>query len=414
MNNLSVLKRLGAIVFMGCWLIAGFPIQPAWAAGSLEPKKTIAVVEFAVRGNQLDPQAGAIIADSMTSAIASLGYFALKDRMSLNAIAKMAKNNPFGSIGPIDAETAMQLGKLYGIHGIVTGTVSRLGDRVRVTARLIDTRTGTVLRSGEIEDRDIDAVQVKLNKLVMSVTTTPVSSPQSWRALTVKTEPANAMIRLLNVGQPYQTGIRLPAGAYEIEVSHPGYVTRKASAKIAENDVTLLISLEKALYALTIDVDPPESRIDLVNMLNVRKPYQRGMKLEAGVYQLEMACPGYRTERDTLTITDADVSMVLKLEPQQDSQAAPGGLPPVSTLQTNQAAQPSTQKATPRATRAVAVNRRTSKSAPKGTGGNRANGPNQDAGAGNRANWPNPPAPEGGAFKQGLRKFRDEFKRTFW
>ena len=66
------------------------------------------------------------------------------------------------------------------------------------------------------------------------------------------------------------------------------------------------------------------------------------------------------------------------------------------------------------ATRAVAVNRRTSKPAPKDTGGNRANGPNQDAGAGNRANWPNPPAPEGGAFKQGLRKFRDEFKRTFW
>ncbi|MDG4595789.1 MAG: FlgO family outer membrane protein [Candidatus Contendobacter sp.] len=414
MNNLGVLKRLGAIIFMGCWLIAGFPIPSAWAAGPSESKKTIAVVEFAVRGGDLDPQAGAIIADSITSAIASLGYFALKDRLSLSAIAKIAKNNPFGSIGPIDAETAMQLGKLYGIHGIVTGTVSRLGERVRVTARLIDTRTGTVLRSGEIEDRDIDAVQVKLDKLAMAVTTTPVSPSQSWRVLTVKTEPTNAMVRLLNVGQPYQAGIRLPAGAYEIEVSHPGYVTRKASVKIVENDVSLLIALEKTLYALTIDVQPPESQIHLVNMRNVRQPYLPGMKLEAGVYQLEIACPGYRTEHNTITIADADVSMVLKLEPQSNRPAVPGGPPPTQTLQPSQAAQPPAQKTPPRAPRAVAVNQRPNKPAPKGVAGTRANGPSQDAGVGNRANWPNPPAPEGGAFKQGLRKLRDDFKRAFW
>lgn len=414
MNDLRVLKRLGAIIFMGCWLIAGLIIQPAWAARPSESKKTIAVVEFAVRGGDLDPQAGAIIADSITSAIASLGYFALKDRLSLSAIARMAKNNPFGSIGPVDAETAMQLGKLYGIHGVVTGTVSRLGERVRVTARLIDTRTGTVLRSGEIEDRDIDAVQVKLGQLAMAVTTTPVSSPQSWRALTVKTEPADAIVRLLNVGQPYQAGIRLPAGAYEIEVSHPGHVTRKASVKIADNDVNLLIALEKTLYALTIDVEPPESQIHLVNPRNIRKPYQPGMKLEAGAYQLEIACPGYRTEHNMITIADADVSMVLKLEPQPNGPTVPGGPPPTQTLQASQAAQPPAQKTPPRAPRVVAVNQRPNKPAPKGVAGTRANGPNQDASVGNRANWPNQPVSEAGAFKQGLRKLRDDFKRAFW
>ena len=418
MKNLSVPKRLGAIVFMGCWLIAGFPTRSALAAGLLEPKKTIAVVEFAIRGSDLDPQAGAIIADSMTSAIASLGYFALKDRMSLSAIAKIAKNNPFGSIGPIDAETAMQLGKLYGIHGIVTGTVSRLGDRVRVTARLIDTRTGTVLRSGEIEDKDIDAVQVKLDKLVMSVTTTPVSAPQSWRALTVKTEPANATVRLLNVGQPYQAGIRLPTGAYEIEVSHPGYVTQKARAKMAQNDVTLLINLEKALYALMVDVDPPKSKISVINILNVQKPYQPGMKLETGVYQIEIACTGYQTQRNMITLTDADLNVVLKLELQTDHPVDPGGPPPIQALQANQVVQPPVKKNTLRLTRSVAINhgrtiphKRTTAGA---SSGNRANWPNQSAGSGNRANWPNQPAAQGGAFKQGLRKFRDEFKRTFW
>ena len=414
MKNLRILKRFGAIVFIGYWLIAGFPTQLVLAAGPPEPKKTIAVIEFAVRGSDLDPQAGAIIADSITSAIASLGYFALKDRMSLSAIARIAKNNPFGSIGPIDAETAMQLGKLYGIHGVVTGTVSRLGDRVRVSARLIDTRTGAILRSGEIEDRDIDAVQVKLDKLVMAITTTPVAPTPSWRALTVKTEPANALVKLLNVNQPYQAGIRLPAGVYEIEVSHPGYVTRNASVKIAENDVNLMINLEKALYALTVEVDPPESRIRLVNLSNVQKSYHPEMKLEAGVYHLEIACPGYQTHYSTMTITDADVSLVLKLEPQPASPVVPGGLPPAQTLQAKPAVPPPAQKNPPRANRAAAVDQRTSKAAPKSTGGNRANWPNHGAGVGNRANWPNQRETKGGTFRQGWRKFREDFKRAFW
>lgn len=404
MKNFNLLKVLGVIVLMGGWLSAGFSTLPAQAAGPLEPKKTIAVVEFAVRGGDLDPQAGAIIADSMTSAIASLGYFTLKDRMSLSAIAKIAQNNQLGSIGPIDAETAMQLGKLYGIHGVVTGTISKLGDRIKVTARLIDTRTGAILRSGEIEDQNIDAVQIKLNEVVLAITTTPISPTQSWRALTVKTEPPNALVKLLNVNQPYQAGIRLPAGVYEIEVSHPGYVTQKATAKIAENDATLLIHLEEVLYTLTVEVKPPESQINIVNMLDVHKPYQPGMKLEAGVYQLEIACRGYRTEHKTITIRDADVSMMLNLEPQPGSPTAAGSRPPTPALQPRPAVpvqQKSVKKTPPPPTRSVAVRQKADQPAPKRMGGN-------------RANWPNPREMGNGAFRQGWRKFREDLKRALW
>lgn len=102
----NILTTLGVIVFVGCCLIAGLPTQLALAARSPEPKKIIAVVEFAVRGDHLDPQAGAIIADSVTSVIASLGYFALKDRISLNAVTKIAKNNQLGSIGPARCQRA--------------------------------------------------------------------------------------------------------------------------------------------------------------------------------------------------------------------------------------------------------------------------------------------------------------------
>ncbi|MCC6135250.1 MAG: hypothetical protein IT491_07720 [Gammaproteobacteria bacterium] len=374
MQRLDFLKKMSAIVLMIALMVGGSLTGRASAAELPRSKKTIAVIEFAVRGNSLDPHAGAIIADSLTSAIANMGNFALKDRISLNAIAKLAKKNPLGSIGPVDSETAIQLGTIYGIHGVVTGTVSKLGDRVMVTARLIDTRTGTVARSGEIQAQDIDAVQVKLDQLAMSITTAPATITQPahppLRSLTVKTEPVGATVQLLNVSQPYQAGIRLASGIYEVEVSHPSYVTQKVNATLGDNDVNLLVSLEKRLYTLTIEVEPPQARISI---LNLKKLYQPGMKLGTGVYQIEVAYPGYQTIRKNVTILDADLNMVLSLEPQK-----------TATVTTQNS---STKNNRPRKN-AVSTNR------------------DQTA--------RNPPPPEGNAFKRGFRNFRNDFKRAFW
>ncbi len=374
MRSRNLLNMLGALSLTVSLLIAVGPSGSIAAAEGPKAKGTIAVVEFAIRGERLDPQSGAIIADSLTSAIASIGYFALKDRMSLSAIAKLARKNPLGSIGPVDAETAIQLGTLYGIDGVITGTISRLGDRVTVTARLIDTRTGAILRSGEIQEKDLDAVQVKLDQLALSITTTPPT--QSLRALTVRTEPDGAAIKLLNIHQAYQPGIRLPSGVYEIEVSHSGYVPQKVNARILQNDVNLLVHLEKNRYALTIDIEPPQSKI---RILNLQQPYQPGIKLEAGVYQFELSYPGYKTTRKTLTIADADLNVVLKLEPQN----------PVSTVPVQSA--PTRQSS--------AGNRPDRQSRVVKRDATQRNPPDQE---------------ERRSLRQEFRNFRHELKRTFW
>ena len=374
MSNRNRLRIFRAIGLIGSLLLAAGLTGLIAAAEPPKSKGTIAVVEFAIRGSDLDPQAGAIIADSLTSAIASIGYFTLKDRMSLSAIAKLARKNPLGSIGPVDAETAIQLGTLYGLQGVITGTISRLGDRVIVTARLIDTRTGAILRSGEIQEKDLDAVQVKLDQLALSITTAPPT--QSLRALTVRTEPDGAAIKLLNIHQAYQPGIRLPSGVYEIEVSHSGYVPQKVNARILQNDVNLLVHLEKNRYALTIDIEPPQSKI---RILNLQQPYQPGIKLEAGVYQFELSCPSYQTTRKTLTIADADLNVVLKLEPQN----------PVSTVPVKSA--PTRQSST-------------------------RNRPNrQNRVVEREATQRNQPVQEErGSLRQEFRNFRHELKRVFW
>ena len=45
-------------------------------------------------------------------------------------------------------------------------------------------------------------------------------------AFTVAVEPAHARVRILNIGVPYQAGMELEVGSYQVEASAPGYVTR--------------------------------------------------------------------------------------------------------------------------------------------------------------------------------------------
>ena len=130
---------------------------------------TAVVVEFQVRGS-LDEQSGAIIADLMMAAIATTGRFVLRDRLPLSAAAKIAKASELGETGMLDPKTAAELGRLYGLDAVVTGGIYKLGDLITVTARLIDTRNAVILRSGQIQGKDIDTIQIKINDLAAVIT----------------------------------------------------------------------------------------------------------------------------------------------------------------------------------------------------------------------------------------------------
>ena len=303
----SGLKRIWALLALAlwCWLPSG---ATRAAAEPVRERIPATVIEFSVRG-ELNEQAGAIIADLMMSAIANTGRFTLKDRLPLTAAAKIAKAQELGSTGLLDPKTAAELGRLYGVDAVVTGGVSKLGDLITVTARLIDTKTASLLGSGQVQDKSIDAIQIKINDLAAMVLASP--APPPTYALTVRTDPADAGVRLLNHPTPYQPGIRLPAGDYEFEATKPGHVARKVTAKLRDRDLTLDIVLEKARYGLTVRPDPPDARIRL---LGAPAPYQPGIALSPGDYEIEVSREGYLAHKFPVRIIDSELSVPVTLE----------------------------------------------------------------------------------------------------
>ncbi|MDG4597383.1 MAG: PEGA domain-containing protein [Candidatus Contendobacter sp.] len=307
---------MGKILLMKVWglllgLVIAFwlPAGPARAAGTVpEARMTAAVVEFQVRGG-LDEQSGAIIADQMMAAIANTGRFVLRDRLPLSAAAKIAKASELGETGLLDPKTAAELGRLYGLDAVVTGGVYKLGDLITVTARLIDTRNASLLRSGQIQGKDIDTIQIKINELATMVTAPP-DAPKLY-ALTVKTDPTDANVRLLNSPKPYQPGIQLAAGEYEIEVTRSGYVTRKEKLRIADRALTANVALEKAKYGLTIRPEPADAQ---VRLLNSPTAYQPGVALVPGDYEVEVTREGYVARKFPVRIVDGDVAVQVALQ----------------------------------------------------------------------------------------------------
>jgi len=63
-------------------------------------------------------------------------------------------------------------------------------------------------------------------------------------ALTIKTLPADARIRLLNVAEKYKNGIELVSGPYRIEITKKGYKTKTEWVEIKDEPLDLAYDLE--------------------------------------------------------------------------------------------------------------------------------------------------------------------------
>lgn len=61
-----------------------------------------------------------------------------------NQLSKIFQEMQFSMTGVVDSKTIQQLGKLHGVGALVLGSITEMGESIRVNARLIDTETGRV------------------------------------------------------------------------------------------------------------------------------------------------------------------------------------------------------------------------------------------------------------------------------
>lgn len=105
-------------------------------------KKIVAVVDFTdLQGNVTE--LGRFFAQEISTSIAMAGQgFEVVDRTHLNSILAEHK---LAEKGVIDPNTARQLGKIAGVELLITGTITPLGDNIRLNAMVLDTETAKII-----------------------------------------------------------------------------------------------------------------------------------------------------------------------------------------------------------------------------------------------------------------------------
>lgn len=106
----------------------------------------IAIIEFAdLNGNITN--LGIFIAEELITRIFMTDKFDVVERNLLN---KIIKEQEFGMTGYIDDESAISIGKILGVEAIVSGSITDLGNSIKINARLISTEKGSIFSVASI------------------------------------------------------------------------------------------------------------------------------------------------------------------------------------------------------------------------------------------------------------------------
>ncbi len=129
-----------------------------------------AIVEFQEKGSLDIEDAGEIVAGWMSSSLIKTGAFTLYERVLLY---KILEEQDLGLTGALDEKTTAQIGKIFGVEAIVTGTVSKFGSTISVVAKLIDTETAKVIASSDVKTTSVDEIPGAMDRLARELAKEP-------------------------------------------------------------------------------------------------------------------------------------------------------------------------------------------------------------------------------------------------
>ena len=132
------------------------------SSGADGEKLRLAVAPFEVSGGIEDPSVGDVVADLILCRLSD--KFELYERTLLKKLLD-EKNLNESDVSEAKPE-AVKAMSLKGVHLLVVGQVAKLKDRIIITARVVETRTGKVLSKGDISVDTLDALPDEVDSLL--------------------------------------------------------------------------------------------------------------------------------------------------------------------------------------------------------------------------------------------------------
>lgn len=125
-------------------------------------KKLVAITDFCDLAGQI-PEFGRFVSEELTTQLFKSGRLNLVERRLLDKLMfELHANNT----DLIDSKSAKKFGKISGADAIVSGTISDLGESIRINARLVETETGSIFAAADAQVRKIPAVEKLLLRYI--------------------------------------------------------------------------------------------------------------------------------------------------------------------------------------------------------------------------------------------------------
>jgi TolB-like protein len=131
-------------------------------------KSTVAVVDFTDLQMNVT-ELGRFLAEELQGALlAEARGYSVIDRTHLRVLLQEHK---LASTGLIDPQTARKLGQVAGVRCLVTGSLTPLGDTVRMSVKAVDVDTAQVVAMLAVDIPKTETVLLLLKKTIVAVTT---------------------------------------------------------------------------------------------------------------------------------------------------------------------------------------------------------------------------------------------------
>jgi hypothetical protein len=140
----------------------------------------------------------------------------------------------------------------------------------------------------------------------------PLPTAEECCRLFVKTDPADAQVRIMNISPKYYPGIRPGKDVVDILVEHKDFVPKRMEVVMTDPRQDVWIRLEPKFHYLTVEPTPSHAR---VRVMNVVPPYEDQMRLPAfRHYDVLVSAPGYQDLRRDIFLDEYDKRVPVVLQ----------------------------------------------------------------------------------------------------